>query len=149
MSWALDKKYDDLFNDVFKEFWNETFPKFNDWFNPSVLSKVSFPKLDLSEENGKYVVELQIPGYKKEDIRVTAYGNVINIAGDAKSQEQGARKYLYREIKKSSFSRSFELEDADVDNLKAEFKPEEALLVLTIPRINAHGKDKKKEIPIT
>ena len=76
----------------------------------------------------------EIPGLDKKDLSVEGEDGVLTISGDKHGlfDDTGA-KVIRRELKHSSFKRSFELgELLDGDNIKASFK--DGLLSIEIPK---------------
>ncbi len=93
-----------------------------------------FPSVDIREEQDKFVLEADIPGFNEKDVNVNVDNNVLFIesARDDKREEKG-EGYLLRERQTCSFKRSFNLpEGVNVDAIKGEFK--NGVLSLTIPK---------------
>jgi len=92
-------------------------------------------KMDVKENNGAYTVRAEIPGVKKEDIKVDVEGNVVSISAevkDEKEQKQGER-VIRSERYYGSMSRSFSLAH-DVDEKTANAKYTDGVLELTLPK---------------
>jgi HSP20 family protein len=90
----------------------------------------------VSFEN-KIEIEAEIAGYTKDNISVQIEDNVLSIVGKASPTEAEDsltnKVYILRELKRSSFSRSFKLNDQlDAEKIDATFK--DGLLKLVIPR---------------
>ncbi len=103
------------------------------------------PRCDIYEKDGKYHLEMDLPGYKKDEIRVDAHKGTIIISAkrDFKKDENEDKKYLRRERHYSKVERSFYLGEIDEDNITAEFK--DGILRVTIPTKPESG---KKQISI-
>ena len=43
---------------------------FDDFFNDSISSQSGALKTDITEKDGMYILEMEVPGYKKEDIQI-------------------------------------------------------------------------------
>ena len=85
----------------------------------------------------KIEIEAEIAGYTKDNISVQIEDNVLSIVGKASATEAEDsltnKVYILRELKRSSFSRSFKLTDQlDAEKIDATFK--DGLLKLVIPR---------------
>jgi HSP20 family protein len=82
------------------------------------------PLADISEDDKEYIVKAELPEVKKEDVKVTLEKGVLTISGERKfEKEEKNKKYHRVERAYGSFVRSFMLpEDADAENVKAEFK---------------------------
>jgi HSP20 family protein len=92
------------------------------------------PRVDISENDGQYLVKADIPGVAKEDIKVTVDNDVLTIQGERKQEKEEENKHFHRvERFYGSFIRSFTLpEDADASALKA--ASQEGQLTVTIPK---------------
>ena len=103
---------------------------FNDVFDLDFTEKGN---CDIYLEDGKYHVEMDLPGYTKEDIRLEAHkGSIIITAKkETKEDEKEGKKYVRRERTFGRIERSFYLGDIDEENISAEFK--DGILKVTIP----------------
>ena len=79
------------------------------------------PALDVAENGGAYVVTLELPGAKREDIGIEMQENVLTIRGEKKSErEEKSEKRHYVERSYGSFARSFTLPaNADAERIRA------------------------------
>ncbi len=92
-------------------------------------------KMDVKENDAAYVVRADIPGVRKEDIKVDVDGNVVSISAEVKEekeQKEGAR-VIRSERYYGSVSRSFSL-GQDVDEKTAKAKYTDGVLELTLPK---------------
>ncbi|MBD8923126.1 hypothetical protein EGR52_06845 [bacterium] len=113
-------------------------------FFDDMLSDISAEKnmkCDIYEKDNKIVVEMDIPGYKKEDIKVECNkGNIVIRATNTEKEEEN-KKYLHRERKVyEKMERSFHFDDIDEDSINAEFK--DGILTITVEKID---EDKNKK----
>jgi HSP20 family protein len=92
------------------------------------------PLADIVDEGDRYIIEVEIPGVKKEDIEVYTYDNKLEIIAKRKLERREEREgYIKIEIGYSGFRRSFTLhEDADMDKIKAKY--ENGVLRIEIPK---------------
>ena len=107
----------------------------------------AYPKVNVYEYDDKVGIVAEIPGLDKKQLSVEVEEGVLTISGDkhAIHEEDGAT-VLRRELKASSFNRSFELgEQLDGDNINASFK--DGVLSISIPKIEPE-KPKKHTIKI-
>ncbi len=116
-------KYDPFTNMVrrMENFWNifDNRPAVN-MYNPGFL-----PKVDISEDKGSFYVQAEIPGYPKDQVRVTLNDeNLLTIKGEIKQEEKSEDKTYHRiERRFGSFERSFCLpENINKDNIDARFE---------------------------
>lgn len=95
----------------------------------------AYPKVNVYEYDDKVGIVAEIPGLNKKQLSVDVEDGVLTISGDKHSsfEDEGA-KVLRRELKQSSFKRSFELgELLDGDNISANFK--DGILSVSIPKV--------------
>ena len=90
-------------------------------------------KCDIYEQDDKYFIELDVPGYNKKDIKIECNNGNITIRAEHEKSEEENKKYLHRERKMyGKIERTFHLEDIDEDAIKAEFN--DGILKLEIPK---------------
>ena len=92
-------------------------------------------RIDLTESEKDYQVRAQIPGAKKEDIRVTVDGNLVSIATEFKTEkeEKSGGRVLVRESYYGRASRAFTLAH-EIDSQRVVAKLEDGVLKLTLPK---------------
>jgi HSP20 family protein len=92
-------------------------------------------KIDLSEEDGSYLVKAEIPGVRKEDIDVRIDGDMVMISAETKSEKQEKDKVrvLCKERREGYASRSFTLA-CPVDEAHAEASYTDGVLALKLPK---------------
>ena len=118
--------FDDLFDDIFKGF---------------VVGPVGFEaanrrmKVDVAEQNGEYKVLAELPGVKKEDIRVNIDGDEVSITAEARAErdEKDGERVLHSERYFGKVSRAFRL-DQEIDEERASAKYADGVLELTLPK---------------
>ncbi|MBI3530832.1 MAG: Hsp20 family protein [Betaproteobacteria bacterium] len=119
----------------------DPFGDLDDLFKGFMLRSVRFEqqvpqiKMDVKENNGTYVVRAEIPGVKKEDIKVDIDGDVVSISAEVKEekkQKEGDR-VIRSECYYGNMSRSFSL-GQDVDEKAADAKYTDGVLELTLPK---------------
>jgi len=104
------------------------------------------PLVDISEDDKEYLIKAELPGVKKEDVKVTAEEGTLTIMGERQfEQEEKGKKYHRVERAYGSFVRSFSLpDDAGPAKVTAEFKDG----VLTV-HLAKTEKAKPKQIEVT
>lgn len=111
-----------------------------DQFFESENSKM---KCDIYEKDNTYHVEMDLPGFKKEEIKVECNkGNLVITAEKSSNNEEKDedKKYLRRERVYGKISRSFYLGDINEDAIEAKF--DNGTLTISIPKID-ENKNKK------
>jgi len=92
-------------------------------------------RIDVEEDDQAYTVKAEIPGVKKEDIKVEVDGNTVSISAESKREEEVKEKgrVVRNERYYGSLYRSFSLAH-DVDEEKASAKYTDGVLELTLPK---------------
>ena len=122
------------FDRMFDQIVGTSFPELNKQVGVNPFQGTAYPKVNVYEYDDKVGVVAEIPGLDKKDLSVEVEDGVLTISGDKHGlfDDEGA-KVIRRELKHSSFKRSFELgELLDGDNIKASFK--DGLLSIEIPK---------------
>jgi HSP20 family protein len=106
------------------------------------------PRVDISENDGQYLVKADIPGVAKEDIKITVDNDVLTIQGERKQEQEEENKHFHRvERFYGSFIRSFTLpDDADAAALKA--VAQEGQLTVTIPKKASAPSASAVQVPV-
>ena len=108
----------------------------------------AYPKVNVYEYDDKVGIVAEIPGLDKKQLNVEVEEGILTISGEKHNTfEDDGAKVLRRELKQSSFKRSFELGDQlDGDNINANFK--DGVLSVSIPKIEPE-KPKKTFVKIS
>jgi len=94
------------------------------------------PAMDVSETDKEYKVRLEVPGMKKEDIKIEFEGNVLTLSGEKKSTTEEKGEKIYRvERRYGAFSRSLRFKDIDGEGIKANYK--DGVLEVIVPKTEA------------
>ena len=82
------------------------------------------PLVDISEDPKEYLIKVELPEVKREDVKITMEEGTLTIAGDRKYEKQdNGKKYHRVERAYGSFGRSFSLpDDASPAKVTADFK---------------------------
>ncbi|MDX5426604.1 MAG: Hsp20/alpha crystallin family protein [Bacteroidota bacterium] len=136
--WAMPRVFDDFFNDSF--------------LTPSRLmtEKRHSPAVNIMESPESFVVEMQIPGWKKEDFDISLQNGVLTVSGDVRNEDQKEEEgYTYKEFSSRSFQRSFTLPKGKVseDEIKATY--ENGILHLDIPKLPEAKPKEPKQISVS
>jgi HSP20 family protein len=91
----------------------------------SSLTSFSFaPRTDVYEEDDRIVLEMEVPGMREEDVRLTLEGNTLSISGERKI-ENNRKPDRYQRVERyyGSFSRTFTLPaTVDPDSVDAKYQ---------------------------
>jgi HSP20 family protein len=95
-------------------------------------------RMDVTEDDGSYRVKAEIPGVRKEDIRIQIDGNNVTVSAEVQRQkeERKGERTLCSERYYGKQSRSFTLRH-DVDQARAEARYQDGILELTLPKQSA------------
>ena len=108
------------------------------------------PAANVKDEGDQYIVELSVPGYKKEDVHVEVNTKgIMIISGQQKSESKEEKeKYMRREFSSGSFYRSFKLPESVKEN-EIVAKCENGLLHVVLPKLEPTDKEESvREIEI-
>lgn len=93
---------------------------------------------DIREENDHFLIEADLPGFRKEDINLDINGDTLTISAQRnaeKEQKDDKGNYIRRERSWGSFARSFDISAVDAQNIKAAYT--DGVLTLTLPKKTA------------
>ena len=105
---------------------------FRDPFFEGTESKVM--KTDIKEKKDKYLIDIDLPGYEKEDIKVEISDGYLTVhASVNKENDEEKGKYVRKERYVGECSRSFYVgENIKEEDIKAKFK--NGTLMLEVPK---------------
>jgi HSP20 family protein len=132
---ALDSDSRNLFDEVFGDFFSVPMMSDGNWL----------PRMDMRDTKDNIELSAELPGMKKEDIKITYENGLLTISGERKREEKdGDHNYYCIERRFGSFSRSVKLPiEVQADKIKANYN--DGILHLTLPKAEAR---KPHEIPI-
>ena len=136
------------FDKMFDQIVESSFPDVTKSVGVKPFQGTAYPKVNVYEYDDKVGIIAEIPGLDKAQLNVEVEEGVLTISGDKHGidADDGAR-VLRRELKASSFKRSFELgELLDGDNISANFK--DGILSISVPKIEPE-KPKKHTVKIS
>jgi len=116
-------------------------------FDRSRGQQSNYPAVDVLESNDAYLVRAELPGMKKEDIKVEVQDGTLTISGESKS-ETPAEGVEYRHVERvaTKFWRSFSLpEIAKQDGIEAAYK--DGILEIRVPKAE-EAKPRQIEISV-
>ncbi len=120
---------------------------FDDFFGSEPTTSGGWtPAVDIYDTDTKdAVVKVELPGLKREDIKVTLENNVLTIEGE-RAFDRDVNRDRYHRLERSygSFRRSFTLPQAvDAEHVQASY--EDGVLTLTLPR---RDEARPRQIPV-
>ena len=142
-----------IFNDnVFDDFFD--FPFYDDKAEKKLYGHhaANLMKTDIQEHEDGYTLEMDLPGFKKEEIQIELNNGYMTISAakglDEDEKDKKSGKYIRRERYTGSCQRSFYVgEDVTEEDIKAEFK--HGILKLFVPKKEAKpAVEQKKYVSI-
>ncbi|PKD43016.1 Hsp20/alpha crystallin family protein [Rhodohalobacter barkolensis] len=108
----------------------------DEFFNDAVANRQNTfaPKIDISETEKKYVIDVTLPGMKKDDIQIDLEKGRLTISGERKFEKEEEGKTYHRvESHYGTFTRSFQLpDDVKDDSINASYN--DGILNITIDK---------------
>jgi len=122
-----------LFDELFSDFFNR-----GGWpvaARSANLPSVTRARMDVVDKGDKFAVTVDLPGVRKEDIRVSIEGARVSIAAETKGEKEtkDGDRVLHTERYATSYARSFEL-PVEVTEDNADAKYENGVLTLALPK---------------
>ena len=122
---------------------------FDDFFTPMKGDDFSKMKCDIYEKDGIYTMEMDIPGFNKEDVKIEVDDNdYLTITAEKTSESDSSddgKNYVRKERSYGKYQRSFYVGDIDKENIDASF--ENGILKVTMPK-KEEEKSSKKTIEV-
>ncbi len=121
---------------------------FDDFFAPAFYhGNFSGMHTDITEKENEYLLETELPGYTKEDVRISLEDGYLKIEASKNTEnKEETGKYISREIYRGSMSRSFYVGNVDQNKIKANFN--NGILEISVPKDELPEEDKTKYIAI-
>lgn len=127
------ERLDDLFPEMFRRMMRPTA------YSAELPAEI---RVDVSENEKEYLVSAEIPGAKKDDVRVVVDGNYVSVSAEIRKDfedkhAEGGRS-LVKETYRGNVSRGFTLAH-EIDDKAAVAKFEDGVLRLTLPKRTGAG----------
>lgn len=121
-----------------------SFDLFEDMFDDPFFTKTEskIMKTDIKEHEGNYCIEVDLPGYEKENIKIEVENGYLTVHAsmNKETEDKEKGKFVRRERYFGECSRSFYVgEEVETEDIKASFK--NGTLSLVVPK-----KEEKKEL---
>lgn len=127
---------------------------------PSLFDDFGFPKMnlreffeldpnlvksDIKETDSSYIVEAELPGFKKEDIQVSMENGVLSISAQTNSETENKKdNYVRKESVSGKVSRIYHFENIDENGVKAKY--DSGVLSVELPKVERTVEKKGIEI---
>ena len=133
-----------FFNDFFGDMFDDPF------FNRGYAPQTQLMKTDIREKDGQYLLEIEVPGFTKEDVKAELKDGYLTITAESNNSAENKDErgtVIHRERYTSSCKRSFFVgEQIRQEDIKAGF--ENGILKLQVPKDSPKVEDTPKYIDI-
>jgi HSP20 family protein len=120
----MHETLDDMFRDFFGDRWSPGTTVAADWIPPT----------DVTEDEARYVVTVDLPGMNREDIKISVENGNLTIRGERKHEHETKEKgYSRFERAYGSFTRTFAL-PTTIDGKKIEANYKDGVLTVILPK---------------
>ena len=138
------KKSDVARKDFYHQFMDQFFDNW-DFATPTNFSEPSFtPTMDIKEEDDHYLLEAELPGIKKDDIKIDLKNDHLILSGEKRTfNEEKKDSYHHQERTYGSFYRSVAVPN-DIDKEKISAKLDDGVLRLTLGKRDSATSENRK-----
>lgn len=120
----FDRKQNDLFH---------TLDRIEKNFFGDFDKEFSAIRTDIIEQENGFLLQAELPGFQKEDIDISLNGTMLTItAKQDQTQEDKTDRFIRRERRFGSFTRSFDVSNIDVHGITAQYQ--DGILEVTLPK---------------
>lgn len=119
---------------ISRNFFDDTFGLFDNY-----TFKSNIMKTDISIKDNNYIMKIDIPGFKKDEISINYDNGYITISAIKESTKEENEKYIRKERYYGEYKRTFYIGKINEENIKASYN--DGTLCITYPK-----QEEKKEI---
>ena len=131
----FDNMFDRFFDTAFTDFWGN-----------SLAGKESF-NTDVIAEGDHYLLQAELPGFKKEDINIDLSNNTLTIsANHEEKNEENKSNYIRKERHYSSYKRCFHVEGIRPEDIDASYQ--DGILEVKFPKKELITQEEPKKIEV-
>ena len=117
----------------------------DDFFDDVGKVRVNDFKCDIYEEDNDYVVEMDVPGFNKDEISIDVEKGYLTISAEhSDERNEEDKNYIRKERVYGSTKRQFYVGDVDEDSIKANFS--DGVLKVVVPKKEEISSKKKIEL---
>lgn len=129
------RAFEDQFGRLVEQMFSDMFAPFGSGGPSWETEGVAQARLNVTENDQAFEVEVEMPGVKKEDIKVTVEQQRVTIEGEARREDEQRTgdNVVYAERSTRKFVRSFML-PSEVDDGNAQARLEDGVLKMTLPK---------------
>lgn len=113
------------------------------FFGDDASNKLFHIRTDIKDEGDHFLLEAELPGFKKDDIKVDINGDQMTIYAEHSHEADKTKEgYVHKERSYGSFRRSFNVKGIDTSNIHAAYK--DGILELSLPKKEKEEKSIKQ-----
>lgn len=102
-------------------------------------------KLDIRETDNSYLIDAELPGINKDDVKLELDDDLLTISVQHKDQKEETKdNYIHRERRYGTMKRVIRLANAKADDISARF--ENGILQITVPKEAVNSRVRQIEI---
>ncbi len=113
-------------------------------FDDLIPTTKSSMKCDIYESGENYHIDIDVPGFDKNDIKIEVDNGYLTISASKTNEESDDRNYIRKERIYETCERSFYIGDLDISDIKANFK--DGMLKIVVPKKEVESSKKIIEI---
>ena len=111
----------------------DPFNLFNDFFGTNSNNAIAELRTDITDKGDAFVLEADLPGFKKEDIKIDLENDRLTISATRHSEhEENKNGCIRRERHFGTFERSFDVSGIETQSIRANYT--DGVLTLTLPK---------------
>ena len=111
----------------------DLFDAFDDFFRPVFFDEQHDLKTNIKETDSAYELDIEMPGYSKDQIKVALKNGYLTVSASKESKEEDNKKHYVRKEISESCSRSYYVGD-DVTQADIKAKYENGMLAISVPK---------------
>lgn len=118
-----------------RKFYEPFFEDVNKFFGMTDMPQMTSFKTDVKDCGDKYVLEAELPGFKKEDIAIDINGDNLTVSAkreQSREEKDESGNYIRRERSYGSVARSFDVSEIKTDEIDASY--DNGILTLNLPK---------------
>ena len=111
----------------------DLFDAFDEFFRPAFFENTSDLKTNIKENDEGYELDIEAPGYTKDQIKLSLENGYLTVTASKESKEEDKKHHYVRKEISESCSRSYYVgEDVTKENIKAKY--ENGILEISVPK---------------
>ena len=114
--------------------WNYMDNLDKNFFGSWDMKELSHMKTDIIHKGDRYLIQAELPGFKKEEIHIDIKDDYLTVHAEHKEEkEEKKENYIRKERRYGSYERSFDISDVNADRIEAKY--DDGVLELHLPKM--------------